>query len=954
MSAPPTAAAPLTTSWKDSRDRSRGKGGNQDPSDINTAEYHRTEYTEGFLRGKNSSVSLHLNTIDSTAHRHVIGNYELGRILATGDFDCRTRLCTHIGTGVQYVVRVYDKRVLAETKWMWDRVAESIRVQRTLPKNKHVLEMIECFESNTSIYIVMHMFLSTNVTQLFTDATARAKFLCHLQSISRAAPRSSAVSNSTCASKYESENTENDTHHPASIQGHALQTTDTMGISTRQESSLTTPLATNTLKRVSSRRLEKGMCTSTAPPADSQSFGQGADETADANDRSLRGAEKGPSITSAAARTKGGARASLTAMAAANALGGTVLPSHVPLTLIRVLFEQAVKGVLHLHQHNVAHTGIAPDHLLVGPDGLLRVSSMVSCCFCAPGGRLHDLRGTRHTVPPEVLRGESYDPHLADAWALGVVLYFMLNRGRYPHDGASTLRHILHGHTRPARPGLPPVALDLVARLMQASPEERLPVYAILAHPFFSVDLPTIAEELATDAAEAAELQAQPRHRCPTSSAAALHTDTAGNKGNGCNERQWRGCNTVVDASRGGLTSLQKDSLTSFGSGDSTTCIDEMSSMRLDPHKDIASGEKSCSRWNNTCGTRSPPAGSSTLRFTSELRLPPVSAGRGEPDRTSLVTASLRGGVAVPATTPLRPVWRGGLAPTRKTLEDHAARVIQYHYRQRQCRRRFRAETRALVARSQKKCGANAEEGIGRQPKSPWNHHLPVAPARRGDSISNSSSSSGSKTFGPVESKSLPNRPRPGAAPAASASKCVRSTDASGVVAHTLADSHKSVDDDDDNIEGSFISGLDVAPRESIAGSSSTVASSASVAETNGTAVREPPIIPPVLPALTHCSLRSRAQARNSASCNFFAASQRRRGSSNTGALSTSMSPRNLDSCVGRTADGMRAVEGMVKDGEPCPLCCRKPYRVRSIGLSPYPDTPYLYVKGDFTKMLSA
>lgn len=45
-------------------------------------------------------------------HKEVIGKYELGKVLAGGDFDCRIRLCTHVVTGGRYVIRIYAKAVL--------------------------------------------------------------------------------------------------------------------------------------------------------------------------------------------------------------------------------------------------------------------------------------------------------------------------------------------------------------------------------------------------------------------------------------------------------------------------------------------------------------------------------------------------------------------------------------------------------------------------------------------------------------------------------------------------------------------------------------------------------------------------------------------------------------------------------------------------------------------------
>ncbi|CBZ27082.1 conserved hypothetical protein [Leishmania mexicana MHOM/GT/2001/U1103] len=889
---------------------------------------------------------MHASTAGGTAHRQVIGNYELGRVLATGDFDCRTRLCRHITTGVRYVVRVYDKRVLAEAQWMWDRVAASIRVQRTLPKSKYVLEMVECFESNTSVYMLMHLFPSMNITKLFTDAAARAKLLSCLQTMSRAPAHSSAAATSAGAPTTEPETTEKGAPHRKSSRLRALSATD----------------PTSTPEGISSRRLKKNIW---AP--------------------------------STAASTMDGASTSPMAVASVNPFLGAAVPSHVPLSLTRDLFEQAVKGVLHLHQYNVVHTGIAPDHLLVGANGLLRISNMVSCCFCAQGDRLHELRGTRHTVAPEVLRGESYDPYLADAWALGVVLYFMLNHGRYPHDGASTLRHILQARVRPSRPGLPPVALDLVSRLLQASPEERLPADAILAHPFFSTPFPTIAEEAA---AEAAELQGQHvPHRLTTGAAAHGEHSAVSYRNNG-NGLRLRSNEKVVGAGRQKASSPLWESLVTFGSGASITGRDEVDTPGLDPQHDGDASPAEEGLGRSCRDTACPPrAGLSTHQLSAAPPSPSASMKRAH-----LAAASPRKSVAGSVSAPRRPVWCPRLAPTLDALEDLAGRVIQYHYRQMKHRQQYRAETRALVARSQKMRQAKAdEEDISAQQQSllgltpavvvlsrPLSsdrvssaagtvtpkqdealHRQRQRQQQRSDvylkqksvmAVSVLDAAAGSQspssahprtatndsvhTGGPLEGEPLSHWYKFGTASPASVIQSVHASGANSVVIGTGAGSSSTLDRDDDGTESSLISSLDGALRANVAESTNAVASF-------DTTPQESLKLPVPLP-LNQRRSGSSVRACGSAANSVFIAPPPLRPSSNS-ALPTLTSLHGLGGSVGHSIDRARVGEGMtVKNDERCPLCHREPYMMRAIGIRPYGGTPYVYADGKFMKVLSA
>ncbi|KAG5479107.1 hypothetical protein LSCM1_02957 [Leishmania martiniquensis] len=917
------------------------------------------------------SQSQRAGAHSSAAHRQVIGNYELGRVLATGDFDCHTRLCKHISTGVSFVVRVYSKRVLLEAQWMRNSVAEAIRVQRTLPKNKHVLEMVECFESNTSLYIVMRLFLSMNVTQLFTDAAARAKLLHHLHTMSRGLARpSSSAATSTRAPITESGKAE--WGGLRRVQSHlcAQQATDLTSFVTSDELAPITPSPMKVFQRAYSRRLENMMWACSAPAPASQPSGLEAEEAGAAN---------------------GGATPSPTAMAPSKAGGGAAAaPSQVPLACTRALFEQAVKGVLHLHQHNVAHTGIAPDHLLVGSDGLLRISNMVSCCFCAHGDRLHEVRGTRHTVAPEVLRGEPYNPYLADAWALGVVLYFMLNRGRYPHDGASTLRHILHGHVRPSRPGLPPVALDLVSRLLQDSPEERLPVSAILAHPFFSASLPTITEEAA---AEAAEVKAQHVHRSRTTGGAAAHLGhIAGDHGDDSDERRMLVSERTVGedvslrgAGRRETASPRRGSPVSFGSGRSVAVGDEMGSLALDSHDGNAAVQRHGSRRSVRHAARPQRASLPRFRFSAVPSSPSASSARAPKVMPLLAMAGPYDSVVGSVSAPLRPVWRPELAPTMDALEDLAARIIQYRYRKMLRRQQYRAETRALVAHSQRMYRGKAEDSLGGQRQSLPDLIPPIVAAAspRQDDVPYRSQQSESVLkrkvtaaattnvvyeaadceftasscrhsavnhstgTGSIRKKLLPTLQKSGATSPASMSHSVRVTGACEAVACAHSGSYGSLECEDDNDNDSFISSLDMALRANVAESPRVAAPTTTNVHVSGGAARGAAALS------SPCRLNHRGTGGSVVNGSFAALSPYH-PSANSGALPTLTPPRGLGGSGGSSADRARVAEGMtVKDGEICPLCHRKPYMVRVIGIRPYAGTSYLYKDGSFAKLLS-
>jgi serine/threonine protein kinase len=297
-----------------------------------------------------------------SSEKNIVGNYQLGKVMGTGDFDCTIRSCTHITTGLQRAVRVYSKQVLAE-KGSWQQLADAVQVVRTLPRSERIVETVECFETASYLYILM----------AFAPGISLYKLLVLGPSQYQPHPPTTSTSSTSA------ENNNNNNSSPAGNNKHA-------------------------------------------------------DLVLDLNDK-------------------------------------------------RIIFLQVLQGLQHLHSHDVAHMGLAPDHILIHWDRggsqsatkfSVRIGFLVACKKVEPGQKMSHLCGTTHTIAPEVLRQtEAYDPFLADIWSAGVVLYFMLSGGKYPFDGANTSKHILAHDVRPLDPAIPQEAKQLVHHMMHPDPNQR-------------------------------------------------------------------------------------------------------------------------------------------------------------------------------------------------------------------------------------------------------------------------------------------------------------------------------------------------------------------------------------------------------------------------------------------------------------------------------------------------
>ncbi len=92
--------------------------------------------------------------------------------------------------------------------------------------------------------------------------------------------------------------------------------------------------------------------------------------------------------------------------------------------------------------------------------------------------------GSPHYAAPEVIRSEGYSGDKADIWSCGVILYAMIV-GTLPFDGTSfddVIQAVLAGEYEiPA--GVSEEAADLIFRMLQPNPKQRIPIQKMWQHP---------------------------------------------------------------------------------------------------------------------------------------------------------------------------------------------------------------------------------------------------------------------------------------------------------------------------------------------------------------------------------------------------------------------------------------------------------------------------------------
>ena len=153
---------------------------------------------------------------------------------------------------------------------------------------------------------------------------------------------------------------------------------------------------------------------------------------------------------------------------------------------VATALAQRVAGALdHAHERGLVHRDVKPANILLGADGLVKVTDFgIAKAEGDTSGltRTGAVMGTAAYVAPEQIVGGDVDGK-ADQYALGCVLYEAL-AGRRPFEGASPVETAalrLEGDAAPlasVRPGLPPGLDAVVARMMARRREDRYPTAA--------------------------------------------------------------------------------------------------------------------------------------------------------------------------------------------------------------------------------------------------------------------------------------------------------------------------------------------------------------------------------------------------------------------------------------------------------------------------------------------
>ena len=156
--------------------------------------------------------------------------------------------------------------------------------------------------------------------------------------------------------------------------------------------------------------------------------------------------------------------------------------------------REIISAVKYLHTRNppIIHRDIKPENVLLDNDGRCKLADFGWSNFEESNKQRETYCGTPEYLAPEMINKSGHDERV-DIWSLGVLLFEMLT-GKTPFNFKGD-RNQLYNSIKNLRivwtDDFPPLAKDLISKILRLNPDDRLTIDQIISHQWFK-EIPEI------------------------------------------------------------------------------------------------------------------------------------------------------------------------------------------------------------------------------------------------------------------------------------------------------------------------------------------------------------------------------------------------------------------------------------------------------------------------------
>lgn len=150
-------------------------------------------------------------------------------------------------------------------------------------------------------------------------------------------------------------------------------------------------------------------------------------------------------------------------------------------------FKQIINGINYLHQFNICHRDLKPENLLLDFNKNIKIADFGMAALEVKEKLLETSCGSPHYASPEIVAGKNYHGAPSDIWSCGIILFALLT-GHLPFDDENIRKLLLKVQNgkfiMPAN--LSWEAKDLINKMLQVNPNDRITIDSILKHPLLT------------------------------------------------------------------------------------------------------------------------------------------------------------------------------------------------------------------------------------------------------------------------------------------------------------------------------------------------------------------------------------------------------------------------------------------------------------------------------------